>query len=45
MATSRQPVIAVILEFFMFGERPGMLAVAGMAITCAGVALVSIRPR
>lgn len=39
------PVIAVILEFFMFGERPGGLALFGMAVTCAGVALVSMRPR
>lgn len=35
------PIIAVVLEFLMFGERPSALTLAGIAITCLGVALVS----
>lgn len=37
------PIIAVALEYPMFGVSPGMLAMAGIAITCAGVALVTYR--
>ncbi len=39
------PIIAVALEFVMFGERPSALTIAGIVITCAGVALVSVRRR
>ncbi|HEY8067784.1 MAG TPA: DMT family transporter [Burkholderiales bacterium] len=35
------PIIAVVLEFLMFGERPSALTMAGVAVTCFGVALVS----
>lgn len=35
------PIFAVVLEFFMFGVVPTALTVAGIAITCAGVALVA----
>jgi drug/metabolite transporter (DMT)-like permease len=37
------PIIAVALEFLMFGERPSALTLAGIAVACAGVALVSAR--
>ena len=37
------PIIAVGLEYPMFGVAPGLLALAGIAITCAGVALVAYR--
>ena len=33
------PIFAVALELAMFGLLPGPLALAGMAITCAGVAM------
>jgi len=39
------PIFAVGLEFLMFGERPSGLTLAGIAVTCAGVAMVAIRPR
>jgi drug/metabolite transporter (DMT)-like permease len=39
------PIFAVTLEFLMFGEVPTGLTLAGMVVTCAGVALVSIRPK
>ncbi len=39
------PIIAVALEYPMFGVAPGLLALAGIAITCAGVALVTWRSR
>ncbi len=35
------PVVAVALEWLAFGVAPGWLAAAGIAITCAGVALVT----
>ncbi|HYD94723.1 MAG TPA: EamA family transporter [Noviherbaspirillum sp.] len=35
------PVVAVLLEWIMFGVVPTPLSVAGIAVTCAGVALVS----
>ena len=38
-------IFAVALEYLMFGERPSALTFAGIAVTCAGVALVSARPR
>jgi len=37
------PIFAVVLEFLMFDERPSPLTIAGIAVTCAGVALVSGR--
>jgi drug/metabolite transporter (DMT)-like permease len=38
------PIIAVALEWLMFGERPSLLTAIGIAVTCAGVALVAWRP-
>ncbi|HTN48290.1 MAG TPA: EamA family transporter [Burkholderiaceae bacterium] len=38
------PIIAVALEWAMFGVRPTLLTTLGIAITCAGVALVAWRP-
>jgi drug/metabolite transporter (DMT)-like permease len=38
------PIIAVALEWAMFGVRPTLLTMLGIAITCAGVALVAWRP-
>jgi drug/metabolite transporter (DMT)-like permease len=35
------PIVAVLLEWAMFGVVPSWLSVAGIAVTCAGVALVS----
>jgi drug/metabolite transporter (DMT)-like permease len=35
------PIIAVAIEYPMFGERPSALALLGIAVTCAGVALVT----
>ena len=37
------PIFAVVLEFLMFDEVPSALTFAGIAVTCVGVALVSIR--
>ena len=37
------PVIAVVLEFVLFDVRPGGVALAGIALTCSGVALVAWR--
>lgn len=37
------PIFAVALEFLMFGEVPTLLTVFGIAVTCAGVGLVSAR--
>lgn len=39
------PIIAVVLEWAMFGVRPTLLTTVGIAVTCAGVALVAWRPR
>lgn len=36
------PVVAVLLEWAMFGVVPTGLTVAGIGITCAGVALVTV---
>lgn len=38
------PVIAVILEFFMFGVVPSAITLLGMGVVCAGVALVAKHP-
>lgn len=35
------PIFAVVLEFLMFGIAPSALSAAGIAVTCAGVALVT----
>ena len=37
------PLIAVALEWLLFGVVPGWLAAGGIAITCAGVAMVAGR--
>ncbi|MDO8299577.1 DMT family transporter [Lacisediminimonas sp.] len=37
------PVVAVLLEWVMFGVTPTWLMALGIAVTCAGVALVSMR--
>lgn len=39
------PIIAVALEWAMFGVRPTLLTAVGIAVTCAGVAMVAWRPR
>ena len=39
------PIIAVALEWAMFGVRPTLLTTIGIAVTCAGVAMVAWRPR
>ena len=38
------PVFAVVLELAWFGVVPSALALAGIAVTCAGVAMVVWRP-
>jgi drug/metabolite transporter (DMT)-like permease len=38
------PIIAVGLEWALFGTRPTLLTALGIAVTCAGVALVVWRP-
>jgi len=35
------PIFAVLLELLMFGEVPTPLSLAGIAVTCAGVAIVA----
>jgi len=35
------PIIAVVLELLMFDVEPSMVSLAGIAITCLGVAMVS----
>ncbi|MCY1382117.1 EamA-like transporter family protein [compost metagenome] len=35
------PIVAVLLEWMMFDVLPTWLSVMGIAVTCAGVALVS----
>jgi drug/metabolite transporter (DMT)-like permease len=37
------PIIAVVLEWIMFGVQPTLLTTLGIAVTCAGVALVAAR--
>ena len=39
------PVFAVVLELAMFGLLPDPIAIAGMAIACAGVAMTVWRPQ
>jgi len=39
------PVFAVVLELAWFGVVPSALAAAGIAVTCAGVAMTVWRPR
>ena len=38
------PVFAVLLELAVFGEVPSALSIAGIIVTCSGVALVAWRP-
>ena len=38
------PIIAVALEWAMFGVQPTLVTTLGIAITCAGVALVAWQP-
>ncbi|GAY08906.1 permease of the drug [Pseudonocardia sp. N23] len=38
------PAITAVMAFLMFGERPGWVAVAGMAVTVIGVALAARSP-
>jgi len=35
----------IVESFLLFNERLGLLALAGMVLTAAGVALVLLRPR
>ena len=37
------PIVAVLLEWGMFGVKPTGLTAAGIVVTCAGVALVTVR--
>lgn len=37
------PIIAVVLELLLFGLVPTLITVVGIAVTCAGVALVYLR--
>lgn len=37
------PIVAVVVEYFMFDVVPTPLSVVGIAVTCAGVALVAWR--
>jgi drug/metabolite transporter (DMT)-like permease len=39
------PIIAVLLEWWLFAVVPTPLTALGVAVTCAGVALVAWRPR
>jgi drug/metabolite transporter (DMT)-like permease len=39
------PIFAVVLEYLLFGVVPSGLSVAGIAVTCAGVALVTVPQR
>jgi drug/metabolite transporter (DMT)-like permease len=39
------PIIAVALEWAMFSVRPTLLTTIGIAVTCAGVAMVAWRPQ
>ena len=44
-ALSINAASTVTLEFLMFGERPSGLTLVGIAVTCAGVAMVALRAR
>jgi drug/metabolite transporter (DMT)-like permease len=39
------PVFAVVLELAFFGVAPSALMLAGMAVTCLGVAMIVWNPR
>jgi drug/metabolite transporter (DMT)-like permease len=39
------PIFAVVLEFLMFDVVPAALSIAGIAVTCSGVAMVAWRGR
>ena len=45
VAISPVPIIAVILEWLIFGIYPTWVTALGIAITCAGVALVALKLR
>ena len=38
------PIVAMLLEWAMFGVAPTGLTLAGVVVTCAGVALVTMQP-
>jgi len=35
------PIFAVVLEYLIFDVQPSALTLAGVAVTCAGVAMVT----
>ncbi len=37
------PIVAVVLEYLLYGEVPSVTSAIGIAVTCAGVALVARR--
>jgi drug/metabolite transporter (DMT)-like permease len=37
------PIVAVVLEYLLFGVVPSALTLVGIAVTCLGVALVAAR--
>jgi drug/metabolite transporter (DMT)-like permease len=39
------PIFAVVLEWLLFDVVPTALTLAGIAVTCAGVAMVAWRPQ
>ncbi len=39
------PIVAVFLEWILYGVVPTLVAIVGIAVTCAGVALVTWRRR
>ena len=39
------PIFAVVLEFALFQVVPTMFSIVGIAVTCAGVALVAWKRR
>ena len=39
------PIFAVVLEYLMFDIVPGTLSMTGIAVTCAGVAMVTTSRR
>ena len=39
------PIVAVFLEWMLYGVVPAVTSVVGIAVTCAGVALVTLRRR
>jgi drug/metabolite transporter (DMT)-like permease len=39
------PIVATLLEWLLFGVAPTLPGLTGIAITCAGVAMIAPRPR